>query len=158
MKSVREKIIVVFAVLSVVLYGVYRLWGDAAEIPMPKSKPTASAQLDAFVSRMNQDVKEGELSISDHYILRRESKKWHDIFHRTEPKPPEVAQNVVILPEYSGYLKIGERYFAVIGGDEYEAGDFLQNGLFEIVEISPVNVVLESAESGRHVIPLAERD
>lgn len=158
MKSAREKVIVLMAVLSVVLYGIYHLWGDAAEIPIPAGEPSAMDRLNAFVEEMNQDVKAGELSVSDHYILRRESEGWSDIFYRPEPPSEDVHEMVNELPEYSGYLEIGGHYFAIIGGDEYEVGNMLKNGMFKVISISPIQVIVESAEFGRHMIPLTERD
>lgn len=61
------------------------------------------------------------------------------------PKPPDPEAKVdrdKFL--YSGFIKLGNRNLAVINGREYQIGEPLDTGGFEVVEITPEAVVLKT--------------
>jgi len=64
---------------------------------------------------------------------------------------------------YSGYIKVGQKLFAVINGIEYARGDELAEGGYKVQGIDKNNVLLERTDgsSGRKFtrrVPLVEDD
>ena len=45
--------------------------------------------------------------------------------------------------QFTGFVRVGDRSLAVINGREYQVGEQLESGGFEVSEISPDAVVLQ---------------
>jgi hypothetical protein len=76
-------------------------------------------------------------------------------------KSKEVTQ--VSIPDlkvsYTGFMKMGDKTFAIINGVEYAAGDPLEQGDYMVRSITPSQVVIVSARDSkqRFVFQLEEQ-
>jgi hypothetical protein len=163
--SIREKIIVVCALLAV-LYGVY-VFG----IPMitatriADDTPTPRIQeLKNFADEVRSKLSMEGFSEPDEYIIQKASVKWDDNPFLSselsvESEPPE-AQVEALLEKleiiYSGYLMMGTRELAIINGMEYEIGEEVIgcDGCI-ITDISPFQVELKTHKK-KLVVPVKE--
>ena len=60
---------------------------------------------------------------------------------------------------YTGFMKMGDKTFAIINGVEYAAGDSLEQGDYMVRSITPDQVVIVSSRDSkqRFVFPLEEQ-
>ncbi len=152
----REKIIVVFAVLAV-LYGGYEVFGSfrspAAETAAPV--PDAAENFDTFISGIVARLAKSRFSPAEQYVMEQPKGTWRDPF-LTRADYPAADEEIELknLPVYSGYLGMGSRAVAVIGGGEYEVGDTLEEIDYQVLEITPSHVVIGGAEKSSRTIPI----
>lgn len=104
----------------------------------------------ALFEGVQNSLKRGELTNREERILNTAASRWSSSPLRTSPLPPPIEEDekpdeskgdeVVILipvPQYIGYIKIGNHEVAIIDGVDYRAGDFLVEGEFKLVQILP---------------------
>ena len=163
----REKVIIVFALLAVV-YGVYIVFLE------PKAQQatftTSEKELDSlntFITKVAVATKEG-LSEKDSYILQRAENQWlrDPLIRIRKPKisAEEESQKsrqssgpeTAIL--YTGYLEMGTMRLAIINGNEYAAGDRLEQGGYVVRSISPNQIVIAATDGSKNlfIVPLQE--
>lgn len=138
--SKREKILLAVMGAAIVIAAVYLMWPSktprSLEMTPEKlsdSKKAAEAQL--------QSIERIKLSPREMHAVRDAQAGWPR--DPLAPKPPE-AEAAVERDKffYTGYVRIGDRVLAVINGREYQIGEQLESGGFEVAEISPEAVVL----------------
>ena len=157
--SKREKIIVVFMVLSLI-YGFYIFFIE----PAPKgSHARTDSKLDAFnkfITNIAVLTKDG-LSEIDAYVIGNIGSKWtKDPLFKTaggqfpgEDGPDPTPKGIT----YNGYLQMGVRNLAIINGFEYEAGEELEQKGFTVGRIYPDRVIIIIKGSKKKMsIPLEE--
>ena len=168
----REKIIVALMLLTVV-YGVYTVFFEGKGSVEPIAA-TGSAQelenLNSFITKIAEASKAG-ISEEDKYIIELAETEWKqdplisvNLTNKPESeiqKSKEVTQ--VSIPDlkvsYTGFMKMGDKTFAIINGLEYTAGDPLEPGDYMVRSITPTQVVIVSSRDSkqRFVFPLEEQ-
>jgi hypothetical protein len=167
--SNREKIIVLMAALAL-LYGVYVVFLEpGAQKPTFRTSQDQFEGLNAFITKVAAATKEG-LSERDSEIIKRAEKAWvRDPLIRVR-KPVQIDEEQektrqaeqkpqpggMIL--YTGYLEMGSMRLAIINGNEYAAGDTLDQGDYIIRSISPGQIVLMPTDGTNNtfIVPLQE--
>jgi hypothetical protein len=168
----REKIIVGLMLLTVV-YGVYTVFFEGKRSAEPLAAIGSAKELEnlnSFITKIAEASKAG-ISEADKYIIDRAETEWKqdplisvNLTNRPESeiqKSKEVTQ--VSIPDlkvsYTGFMKMGDKTFAIINGVEYAAGDPLEQGDYMVRSITPSQVVIVSARDSkqRFVFQLEEQ-
>jgi hypothetical protein len=168
----REKIIVGLMLLTVV-YGVYTVFFEGKRSVEPLAAIGSAKELEnlnSFITKIAEASKAG-ISEADKYIIDRAEAEWKqdplisvNLTNRPESeiqKSKEVTQ--VSIPDlkvsYTGFMKMGDKTFAIINGVEYAAGDPLEQGDYMVRSITPSQVVIVSARDSkqRFVFQLEEQ-
>lgn len=164
--SNREKVIVVMAVLALI-YGVYIVFLEPkAQQPTFTTSQNQLENLNAFITKVAAATKEG-LSEKDSEIIERAEKAWVrdplvrmrkpvQVEEETEQAEKETQPQGMIL--YTGYLEMGSMRLAIINGNEYAAGDTLEQGGYVVRSISPSQIVLATTDGTKNkfIVPLQE--
>ena len=164
--SNREKIIIVVAVLALI-YGVYIVFLEPkAQQPKFTTSQNQLEDLNNFITKVAVATKEG-LSERDSEIIKRAEKAWvRDPLIRMR-KPVEAEEETQqaekqTQPEgmilYTGYLEMGTTRLAIINGNEYAAGDTLDQDGYVVRSISPSQIVLATTDGTNNmfIVPLQE--
>ena len=168
----REKIIVGLMLLTVV-YGVYTVFFEGKGSVEPIAAIGSAKELEnlnSFITKIAEASKAG-ISEEDKYIIERAETEWKqdplisvNLTNKPESeiqKSKEVIQ--VSIPDlkvsYTGFMKMGDKTFAIINGLEYTAGDPLEQGDYMVRSITPSQVVIVSTRDSkqRFVFPLEEQ-
>ena len=158
--------------LLTVVYGVYTVFFEKRGSVEPVAAVSSTMELEnlnAFITKVAEASKEG-LSESDKYIIGRAEAEWKqdplanvDLTSRPESeikKNQEVAR--VSIPDlkvsYTGFMRMGDKAFAIINGMEYGAGDQLEQGGYLVRSITPSQVIIVSTRDStkRFIFPLEE--
>ena len=164
--SNREKIIVVVAVLALI-YGVYIVFLEPkAQQPKFTTSQNQLEDLNNFITKVAAATKES-LSERDSEIIKRAEKAWvrDPLIRMRKPvEDEEVTQQAekqnqpegMIL--YTGYLEMGTTRLAIINGNEYAAGDTLDQDGYVVRSISPSQIVLATTDGTNNmfIVPLQE--
>jgi len=150
----REKILVLISAVFIA----YGLYDFTVKKPSRFLRTSSMPQdnLNEFIEKMNKDLKSGELSAYDLFLLTNiDDGSWSNPFYQPSlaPSPPLQSE---VLPVYSGYILMGTRYIAIIDGEEYEAGNIIKSGEWMVVDISPKQIAVEKSSVGRKYIPIKE--
>ena len=164
--SNREKIIVLVAVLALI-YGVYVVFLEPkAQQPKLTTSQNQLENLNNFITKVAAATKEG-LSERDSEIIKRAEKAWvRDplirirkpvaVEEETQQVEEEIQTGAMIL--YTGYLEMGTTRLAIINGNEYAAGDKLDQEGYVVRSISPSQIVLATTDGTNNmfIVPLQE--
>ena len=159
--------------LLTVVYGVYTVFFEGKGGVEPAVAIGSSAKelenLNAFITKIAEASRSG-ISEADKYIIERAESEWK--------QDPLVSVNLTNVPEsemkikevprvsipdlkvtYTGFMKMGDKTFAIINGVEYAAGDSLEQGDYMVRSITPDQVVIVSSRDSkqRFVFPLEEQ-
>ena len=158
--------IVVMAVLALI-YGVYIVFLEPqAQQPTFSTSKDQLEDLSAFITKVAAATKEG-LSEEDSHILKKAESPWiNDPMVRLR-KPVETEEETEQAQEetgpgdeilYTGYLEMGSMRLAIINGNEYSAGDRLEQGGYIVRSITPSQVVLATTDGTKNtfIVPLQE--
>ncbi len=164
--SNREKIIVVAAVLALI-YGVYIVFLEPnAKQPKFTTSQNQLENLNNFITKVTAATKEG-LSERDIEIIKRAEKAWvRDPLIRMR-KPVAVEEEIqqaekeiqaAVMILYTGYLEMGTTRLAIINGNEYAAGDKLDQEGYVVRSISPSQIVLATTDGTNNmfIVPLQD--
>jgi hypothetical protein len=166
--SNREKIIVVIAVLALIYGGYVVFLEPIAQQPTFANSQNQFDDMNAFITTVAAATKEG-LSEKDSYIIKRAENPWINDPMARMSKPMKTDEDEAseltrvetgpgdrIL--YTGYLEMGTMRLAIINGNEYSAGDRLEQSSYVVRSITPSQVVLAIADGTQNmfIIPLQE--
>lgn len=159
--------------LLTVVYGVYTVFFEGKRSVEPLAAMGSAKELEnlnSFITKIAEASKAG-ISEADKYIIDRAETEWSqdplisvNLTNRPESeiqKSKEVTQ--VSIPDlkvsYTGFMKMGDKTFAIINGVEYAAGDPLEQGDYMVRSITPSQVVIVSARDSkqRFVFQLEEQ-
>jgi len=159
--------------LLTVVYGVYTVFFEGKRSVEPLAAIGSAKELEnlnSFITKIAEASKAG-ISEADKYIIDRAETEWKqdplisvNLTNRPESesqKSKEVTQ--VSIPDlkvsYTGFMKMGDKTFAIINGVEYAAGDPLEQGDYMVRSITPSQVVIVSARDSkqRFVFQLEEQ-
>jgi len=146
--SRREKIIVVITVLAA-LYGAYNFLFSSSGMKS-RTAGVSRQELNSFITETFAGISRALLTPDDREILMQAATQWEtDPFVRStapltrkrksEPRRTPVETAGIT---YSGYIKMGNRYLAIINGMEYEVGDRLEPEGHVVSLISPEKIVI----------------
>ncbi len=154
------------AVLALI-YGVYIVFLEPkAQQPKFTTSQNQLEDLNNFITKVAVATKEG-LSERDSEIIKRAEKAWvRDPLIRMR-KPVEAEEETQqaekqTQPEgmilYTGYLEMGTTRLAIINGNEYAAGDTLDQDGYVVRSISPSQIVLATTDGTNNmfIVPLQE--
>jgi hypothetical protein len=144
--SIREKIILVLALASL-LYGGYEIFWMPAATLGPGAGPGAEP-LAGFINRISAESASGRLAPAERALIERAEQAWPDRFESPTLPPPTFER----LPVYSGFIQMGGRTMAIIDGREYGLNDRLETSGYEVREIAPGRIVIGG--EGRRDIPI----
>lgn len=154
------------AVLALI-YGAYIVFLEPkAQQPTFTTSQGQLENLNAFITKVAAATKEG-LSERDSEIIQLAEKKWvrdplirirKPVKAEEETKPAEKQTQTGGMILYTGYLEMGSMRLAIINGNEYAAGDTLEQGGYVIRSISPSQIVLRATDGTKNmfIVPLQE--
>lgn len=141
--SKRERILLGGMAAAVVVAAVIMFW-PAGNQPSPEMTPARLAESQKAAEAQVQALEKIKLQDREIHTIKNAQLPWPG--SPFAPKPPEPESQVDRTKfQYTGYIKLGERNLAVINGREYQVGESLDTGGFELVEITAEAVVLQSA-------------
>lgn len=169
--SLREKIIVVLAVLAV-LYGAYELGlknlfaGDdsPAKSTAKEKQDTAESDIGAFTSKIIKQSESVSLTPREQHLLANRDMEWSKnpfidtdtaiaiAMAATEAETAKRQKETTAEQDrftYSGYIALGSVKLAVINGMEYEQGEKLKETEYLVQTIQPSSVKL--FDGRRHI-------
>lgn len=139
--SRREKILLAVMGAAIVVAAGYLFWPSTAPPPsvmtpqqLAESKTAGEAQLQA--------LEKIQLSDREIHAVKNAQQPWPLDPLTVRPPDPE-AQVDRDKFQYTGFVRVGQMALAVINGREYQTGEQLESGGFEVVEITPEAVVLQ---------------
>lgn len=144
--SIREKIILLLALGSLVYGGYEMFWKPAppgGTGPSPGGEPLAG-----FINRISAETAAGRLTMAERALIQRAEQPWPDRFESPTLPPPTFER----LPVYSGFIQMGGKTMAIIDGREYGVGERLETSGYRVQEISPSQIVIGG--EGRRDIPI----
>jgi len=159
--------------LLTVVYGVYTVFFEGKGSVEPAAAISSAKELEnlnAFITKVAEASKAG-LSEADRYIIERAESEWKldpliSVNLTNRPESEIQKSNEVIkvsIPDlkvsYTGFMKMGDKTFAIINGMEYTAGDQLEQGGYMVRSITPSQVVIVSTRDSkqRFIFPLEEQ-
>ncbi|MGJ8695192.1 MAG: hypothetical protein ACSHYF_02665 [Verrucomicrobiaceae bacterium] len=161
----REKILL--GLVGVSAIGAVIVYAPALLSPPAAASTRTPIDFPALVAKVQQNLKEGESTNREKRVLAAATTEWVRNPLRDRPLVLEeqkdlsapLAEFVVPLPEYVGYLNIGGKVIAIIDGQDYRAGEMIEGGEFQVSQIhsdhiellrrgatDPVNVPLEKPQ------------
>ncbi|SDN70104.1 hypothetical protein SAMN04488516_10540 [Desulfonauticus submarinus] len=139
--SKREKIILILAFITII-YGIYVFLYE-------NTTPRVSIQNKIDIENLKRQIKLNmsvNLTPLEKDILFLVISKVKDPFLYTSlNKNMKVFTKQQIKFEYSGYVFIGDKKYAVINGKEYTEGERLDIGNFKVLKISKTKVILKGS-------------
>ncbi|MBW1842012.1 MAG: hypothetical protein JRI75_09495 [Deltaproteobacteria bacterium] len=162
----REKVILILMVLTILGGGYIYFFSSPqdADIGIPVKDPDV---LNRFVADVVGSLRSSEPTKNDRFVLARAASEWKkDPFLPAElnvTSEVSIDEDKVIAGDinftYSGYIDMGNRKLAIINGMEYETGEALEQGVYILKRISPIQVVIGVAGGLQEVtLPLEEMD
>jgi len=140
--SKRERILLGAMGTAVLVTAVIMFW-PGGQPPSPEMTPAKLAESQKAAEGQVQALELIKLQERESYAVKNAQLPWPgDPF---APKPPDPEAQVDRAKfQYTGFIKLGNRNLAVINGREYQVGESLDTGGFEVLEITAEAVVLQS--------------
>ena len=159
----REKILLGLCGVAALGAGAYYV-PSLLEADAKAASERKAADYKALFEGVQNSLKRGELTDREERILNTAASRWSSSPLRANPLPPppviivpensgiKDGEKVLVLipvPQYIGYIKIGNHEVAIIDGVDYRAGDLLQGGAFKLIQILPdrIKVIRRGAAS-----------
>jgi len=139
--SKREKILLSVMGAAILVAAAYLFWPSSAP-PTSVMTPQQLAESKAAAETQLQALEKIQLSDREIQAVKNAQEPWPRDPLTVRPPDPE-AQVDRDKFQYTGYVRVGQLGLAVINGREYQVGEQLESGGFEVVEISPEAVVLQ---------------
>jgi len=139
--SKRERILLGVMGAAILASAVYLLWPSAAP-PSPEMTPQKLEESRKAAEAQLQALERVKLSNREMHAVTNSQEPWPRDPLAPRPPDPETAVDKDKF-HYTGFVRIGDRKLAVINGREYQVGEQLETGGFEVVEITPSEVVLQ---------------
>ncbi len=145
----REKILL--GLVGVAAVGAGVVYAPALFNPSVEASTRASIDFPTLISKVQLSLKEGESTDREKQILAAVSTKWLSnplrsrplvIEEQPEPVDAPPAEYLTPLPEYIGFLNIGEHVIAIINGQDYRPGETIEGGEFQLMKILPDHIKL----------------
>lgn len=138
--SKREKIMLGGMGAAILASVVYLLWPSSAP-PSLEMTPEKLADSRKAAESQLQALERVKLSPREIHAVTNAQEAWPR--DPLAPKPPDPEAQVDRDKfQFTGFIRIGDRSLAVINGREYQVGEQLESGGFEVGEITPEAVVL----------------
>ena len=176
----REKILVIMAGIALI-YGVYNFFFasvpkksstkaaetfSGADFKKPNFKKKGKTDPDFFISDVITKIVDRDNSKKDLYVIKKAETAWtKNPFVKSDLplniKIKEKINQVLSFensPVYSGYIAVGQTKFAIINGMEYKVGDTIAKTDYIIKTISSIQVVANSFEKAKIILPLKDTD
>jgi hypothetical protein len=112
--------------------------------------------LNEFVQKTTAALIQGEETKKYQFVIEQINADWAYPFPIHKEDPSQDYLKPAVLPQYTGYLMMGNRRFAVLDGSEYTIGEILQENGYEIVNIHPTHVTIKGKQGNLIEIPLVE--
>ena len=153
----REKVILGITALAAIGGGLH-----FAISPSGEQRSSSAAEREDFnelIAVVQENLRQGEPSDREEYVLATASTQW--LRDPLRPRPLESTANgttvEIPLPRYTGFINTGPRPIAVINGRDYRAGESVQGGEFQVMEVHPDRVeLLRRGASDPVQIPLGQ--
>jgi len=151
--SVREKIVVILAVISVIC-GIYNFFPRSST-----EKKPISDDVYMIIDNINKALTEKKILDAELFVINQIHSDWRDIFkikkitHENKEKIIDIP-----IPEFSGYLAVGNKVFAILDGNEYQAGEKLLDSGYTVEKIFPGNVVIRKIDGTELIVFMEEAD
>jgi len=120
------------------------------------------SELNRFIAEVAGKVNRKDNTESE-YILKKALVKWQkDPFLKTDLNNELLSKKEIgplkagISLSYTGFLKAGNKIFAIINGLEYETNEFIDSIGYKVKKITSEKVVLEASAKDRIVLRLQE--
>lgn len=153
--SPREKIIGFLCILSII-YGIYYFSMPYISFGTSPKPVFGEPDLNEFVQKTTAALIQGEETKKYQFIIEQINTDWEYPFPEHKEEMLQKDLDPAVLPQYTGYLMMGNRRFAVIDGSEYTIGEMLEEKDYKIVNIHPTHVTIEGKRGNLIEIPLVE--
>jgi len=153
--SLREKIIGFLCILSII-YGIYYFSIPYIRFGNSPAPVFGEPDLNEFVQKTTAALIQDNETNKYQFIIEQINADWAYPFLVQKEKIPQEDLTPAVLPQYTGYLMMGNRRFAVIDGQEYTIGEILEENGFKIVSIHPTHVTIQGKRGNLIEIPLVE--
>lgn len=142
----REKIILAITGVAIAGAAIYYGLPSGAAID---SKLAGSASVEALLPVMQVQLNQTELTAREQRILHLVTSPWAADPFVDEAYPMGSGEAArTDDPVYMGFLQIGDKPLGWIDDREYEIGDFLEQGDFRVIQLSPTEAVIQATGSG----------
>lgn len=139
--SKREKILLASMGAAVLASAVYLLWPSQAP-PSAEMTPQKLADSKKAAETQLQALERIKLTAREIHAVINSQQPWPRDPLAPKPAEPDAPVDREKF-HYTGFIRVGERKLAVINGREYQVGEQLEAGGFEVTEITPEAVVLQ---------------
>lgn len=144
----REKILVGLAGAAV-LWAAFSYLYHYLQPAIPET--TTTTDIKQFIATVIDSVNRDTSGGVNEYVMKRAGGNWEG-----EPflnvTAPETFPDTEL--KYQGYVKTGNRAYAIINGNEYSAGDTIEALQAVIKHITPLTVVLIEKHNRKIILPL----
>jgi hypothetical protein len=138
--SKRERVLLGGMGAAILASVVYLLWPSSAP-RSPEMTPQKLADSRKAAESQLQALERVKLTSREMHAVTNAQDTWPR--DPLGPKPPDPEAQVDRDKfHFTGFIRIGDRSLAVINGREYQVGEQLESGGFEVGEITPEAVVL----------------
>lgn len=124
-----------------------------------QEKPTKAKDYTALIAEVQEKLRSGKLTIREEAVLQAATIELTQNPLRSGPVEGKVKNQNLKRPEYTGFLQVGGHFIAIIGGNDYRAGDMIEGGEFRLIEIFPnrIEILLNGAKEPTSVPLLEEK-
>ncbi len=143
----REKILV-FASVAAVIWGAVMTLDRTGVEPLKKA---GEEDVTTFVARVTEQVKNAEGENLKGYTL---SSVMGDRYNSPFLGRRLAAKKTAVDLVYNGYVRSGNRIFALINKKEYKVGDIVEGTYMQVKNVDPYRVVLVEGGKKKRILPL----
>lgn len=141
--TLRERILVGLAIAAAL--------GAAVYVLLPTAETVVAEEADGLgglLDVMDMQLQQLDLSEQEQRILALMNEPLDASGLRPPPEAKgEPGENAVVMPRYTGYVRIGERELGIVDGREYREGEMLRDRPLRVVSLDGEKVIL--AEEGK---------
>ncbi len=153
--SLREKIIGFLCILSV-LYGICYFGLPHIRFGISPEPGFGEPDLNSFVQKTAAALVQDNEIEKYRFISEQIHADWENPFFEPKKRVRPKTIDPDVLPQYTGYVMMGNRRFAIIDGLEYATGDIMEQNGYEVMEIRPTHVNIKVDRNEFIDIPLVE--
>ena len=151
--SLREKIIVSLCIFSV-LYGIYYFALPYISFGISRKPGFGEPDMNSFVQKTTAALVQDDEIEMYRFISEQIHADWKNPLF--EPEQKVRPKTIGVIPQYTGYVRMGSRRFAIIDGSEYTTGDMMEQNGYEVMDIQPTHVTVKAGRNDFIDIPLIE--
>ena len=111
----------------------------------PKKTPVAQQDFTPIITRVGVELKNNALTDREQRVLAAATTRWLRNPLRSQPlekQPEKATEPDEPLPNYVGFINIGDRPIAIIDGQDYRLEETIKGGVYKLTAIFPDHIEL----------------